>query len=373
MYLKNAWYVAAWSNEIGEALAERTILDTSILLYRKENGDPVAIGNLCPHRFAPLHMGRRIGDTVQCNYHGMVFGETGHCVLNPHRGGVISPAMKVAAYPLIERNGAIWIWMGEAEAADPALLPDFDCYSAPGFTTIRGMMDVAANYELIADNLLDLTHAEFLHDGALSSEAITISKLETMESGSTIWANRWCPNGEAAPVWSQIQERVMGVDPAKPIDHWLYMRWDAPGHLLLDVGITEPGNRREQGAWVFTGHHLTPVSPTRTFYYWTVVRNHGVNDPEIEAFWQGSIDYAFAVQDKPMIEAQQRMIGDRHVEDMNPVAIPADLAGAKARRMLARLRTAEAKGEARPALGGSALNELLKSAADSANPVLPVV
>lgn len=74
-----------------------------------------------------------------------------------------------------------------------------------------------------------------------------------------------------------------------------------------------------------------------------------------------------------MIEAQQRMIGDRHVEDMNPVAIPADLAGAKARRMLARLRAAEAKGEPRPALGGSALNELLKSAAESANPVLPVV
>ena len=178
MYLNNAWYVACWSDELTEALITRTILEKPVLLYRKANGDAVAIGNLCPHRFAPLHMGKRIGDTVQCGYHGMVFGESGQCVLNPHHGGVISPAMKVAAYPLIERHGALWIWMGEADAADEALLPDFGCYSAPGFTTIRGMMDVAANYELITDNLLDLTHADFLHEGTLSSESITIWYLD---------------------------------------------------------------------------------------------------------------------------------------------------------------------------------------------------
>ena len=74
--------------------------------------------------------------------------------------------------------------------------------AAPGFTTIRGMMDVAANYELITDNLLDLTHADFLHEGTLSSEAITISKLETLEAGSTVWANRWCPVSHQAMGWA---------------------------------------------------------------------------------------------------------------------------------------------------------------------------
>lgn len=374
MYLKGAWYVAAWSHELGDtALETRTILEQPVLLYRKENGDPVAMGNLCPHRFAPLHMGKRIGDTVQCNYHGMVFGESGQCVLNPHRGGVISPAMKVPAYPLIERGGAIWIWMGDPDKADEALLPDFACYDAPGFTTIRGMMDVAANYELITDNLLDLTHADFLHEGTLSSEAITISKLETLEAGSTVWANRWCPNGEPPPVWSQLMESEMNLAPTTPIDHWLYMRWDAPGHLLLDVGISPVGQPREAGVWVFTGHHLTPVSATRTLYYWTVVRSHGVDDPAVAAFWQGSIDYAFAVQDKPMIEAQQAVLGNRHVDELNPVAIPADVAGAKARRMLARLIAAEQRGEERLRPGGEALAKLLAQSANSAAPVLPVV
>jgi phenylpropionate dioxygenase-like ring-hydroxylating dioxygenase large terminal subunit len=372
MYLKNAWYVAAWSDELGDALMTRTICAEPVLLYRKENGDAVAIGNLCPHRFAPLHMGKKIGDTVQCGYHGMVYGESGKCVLNPHHGGVISPAMKVAAYPVREQNGAIWVWMGEPDAADPALMPDFSCYSAPGFKTIRGMLDVAANYELITDNLLDLTHADFLHEGTLSSEAITISKLETIEQGSTVWANRWCPNGIASPIWAQLMNSQLGLDVTTPVDHWLYMRWDAPAHLLLDVGICEVGKTREDGVWVYTGHHLTPVSPTRSLYFWTVCYNHAVDDPEVEAFWQGSIDYAFAVQDKPMIEAQQAAIGDRDVSSLKPVSIPADLSGAKARRALARLIADEGKG-VRAQLGASALKDLLAQSAGSRAPVLPVV
>jgi phenylpropionate dioxygenase-like ring-hydroxylating dioxygenase large terminal subunit len=372
MYLKNAWYLALWADELGTALETRTICELPMLLYRKENGDPVAMGNLCPHRFAPLHMGKRIGDSVQCGYHGMVYGENGKCVLNPHHGGVIAPAMKVSSYPVKEMHGAIWVWTGDVEAADPALIADYSCYTAPGFTTIRGMMDVAANYELITDNLLDLTHADFLHEGTLSSEAITISKLETLEQGSTVWANRWCPDGDAPPVWSRMMEGQMGVPPSTRIDHWLYMRWDAPAHLLLDVGICEVGKTREEGVWVYTGHHLTPVSPTRTLYYWTVCRDHAIDDADVTAFWQGSIDYAFAVQDKPMIEAQQAAIGTQRVDEMRPVGIPADIGGAKARRALSRLIADEANG-VRPTLGASPLKDLLAKSAGSREPVLPVV
>ncbi len=372
MYLKNSWYVACWSTELGEDLITRTICEQPILLYRKQNGDPVAMGNLCPHRFAPLHLGKRLGDDIQCGYHGMVFGESGKCVLNPHHGGVISPAMKVTAYPIVEQHGAIWVWTGDVDAADVSLIPDFSCYTAPGFTTICGMMDVAANFELISDNLLDLTHADFLHEGTLSSEAITASKLETIEQGATVWANRWCPDGNAPPVWSQLMESQMDVPPTTRIDHWLYMRWDAPAHLLLDVGICEVGKTRDDGVWVYTGHHLTPVSPTRTLYYWTVCRNHAIKDQAVSDFWQGSIDYAFAIQDKPMIEAQQAAIGSANVDALNPVAIPADVAGGKARRMLARLITQEAKGE-KSSMGASPLADLLKKGVGSRQPVLPVV
>lgn len=371
-YLKNAWYVAAWADEVtGEDLVARTICELPVLLYRKGDGQAVAIGDLCPHRFAPLHRGRRRGDDVQCMYHGMVFGAGGACVLNPHHGGVISPAMKVRAYPLVERGPLLWIWTGDPACADAALIPDFGCYTARGFRTVRGVMDTAANYELITDNLLDLTHADFLHEGTLSSEAITISKLETMVEGSSVWANRWCPDGEVPPVWRQLLER-MGMDPDQKVDHWLYMRWDAPGHLLLDVGLAPVGRPREEGYWVFTGHHLTPVDARRTLYRWSVVRNHAIDDPEVDAFWQASIDYAFAVQDKPMIEAQQAALGTRDIETLRPVAIPADVSGGRARQVLARLIAGEKKGHiARP--GETPLDQLLARSAMSASPVLPVV
>lgn len=372
MYLKNAWYVAAWAADLGDDLITRTICELPILLYRKENGDPVAMGNLCPHRFAPLHMGKKIGDAVQCGYHGMLFGESGKCVLNPHHGGVISPAMRVDAYPVVERDQLIWLWTGDPEMADPSLIPDFSCYSSPGFRTIRGTMDVAANYELITDNLLDLTHADFLHEGTLSSEAITVSKLETLTQGSTIWANRWCPDGDAPPVWGELMKRQMGMEPSTRVDHWLYMRWDAPGQLLLDVGISPVGLPREAGVWAYTGHHLTPVSPTRTIYHWSVVRNHAIDDPDVEAFWQGSIDFAFGIQDKPMIEAQQAAIGDRDITTMHPVGIPADVAGGKARRMMQRLIAGEARGE-RTQPAARRLDELLRTSERTASPVLPAV
>jgi Vanillate O-demethylase oxygenase C-terminal domain len=140
----------------------------------------------------------------------------------------------------------------------------------------------------------------------------------------------------------------------------------------LDVGICEVGKTRDDGVWVYTGHHLTPVSPTRTLYYWTVCRNHAIDDASVSAFWQGSIDYAFAVQDKPMIEAQQAALGARHVEEMKPVGIPADIGGAKARRARARLIADEAKG-VRPELGASPLKDLLTKNAGSRDPVLHVV
>jgi phenylpropionate dioxygenase-like ring-hydroxylating dioxygenase large terminal subunit len=372
MYLKNAWYMAAWANQLGTALLPRTLCDLPILLYRKENGDPVALGGICPHRYTPLQFGKRIGDAIQCSYHGMVFGPSGACVHNPHHGGIVPAAMKAPAYPAIERYGIIWLWTGDTALSDSALIPDFSCYDAPGFSAICGTMDVAANYELITDNLLDLTHGEFVHEGLLSSEAITISKLETMESGTTLWSNRWCPNGEAPPVWGKLMTDLMKTDSGSRVDHWLYMRWDAPAHCLLDVGITPVGKTREDGVWVYTSHHLTPVSPTRSLYHWAVIRNHAVDSQEIDAFWQMSIDAAFAGQDKPIIEAQQAAIGLRDIKDLNLVAIPADVAGGKARRALGRLKATEATGT-QPQPGAPPLNMLLKKAAGSPNPVLSLV
>lgn len=87
-FVRNIWYVAAWSNEVpGGTLFHRTYLGEPILIYRKTDGTAVAMGDRCPHRFAPLHMGKLVGDAVECPYHGLVFDCSGACVANPHGRG----------------------------------------------------------------------------------------------------------------------------------------------------------------------------------------------------------------------------------------------------------------------------------------------
>ena len=124
MFLKNTWYVAAWSHEVTDQLFARTVLGQRLLIYRKKYGDAVAIAGYCPHRFAPLSVGRLKGDVVECGYHSLQFDGTGQCIHNPH-GRAIPKAAKVPAYPLVERYGLLWIWLADAAEADDTLIPDY--------------------------------------------------------------------------------------------------------------------------------------------------------------------------------------------------------------------------------------------------------
>src|SRR5262245_28073206 len=125
-YLHNAWYVAAWSDDLADGqLLARTILKEPVVLYRTADGGVAALEDRCPHRFAPLHMGKIVkGDAVQCPYHGLEFDSSGACVLNPHGTKNIPPRARVRSYPVTEKHKAIWIWMGEREP-DLAKVPDF--------------------------------------------------------------------------------------------------------------------------------------------------------------------------------------------------------------------------------------------------------
>ena len=105
-YLRNAWYVAAWSDDLADGqLLGRTILKEPIVLYRKSDGHVAALQDRCPHRFAPLHMGKIVkGDFVQCPYHGLEFNSSGACVLNPHGTKNIPPRARVRSYPVTEKH-----------------------------------------------------------------------------------------------------------------------------------------------------------------------------------------------------------------------------------------------------------------------------
>src|SRR5579862_1194455 len=161
-YIRNAWYVAAWSHETQvNRLVGVRILNEPIVLWRRTAGDLVALADRCAHRLAPLSLGRCEGDRLRCVYHGMLYDPTGSVVEIPGESRVPS-SMRVRSYPVLERYGWIWVWMGNASAADERLVPPVSMDHS-GCVLGQGQLDYAAEARLITDNLLDLSHVSFLH------------------------------------------------------------------------------------------------------------------------------------------------------------------------------------------------------------------
>jgi phenylpropionate dioxygenase-like ring-hydroxylating dioxygenase large terminal subunit len=169
--LHNTWYVAAIATEVAaDGLFHRRILDISVLMYRKADGVAVAMHDRCPHRFAPLHLGKRVGDEVQCPYHALRFDANGQCTHSPHGDGTVPARACVRVFPLVERYGFLWIWMGEADAADPSTIPAYTrLESEPVNAVAHGYMHMPANYQLIVDNVMDLSHVDHVHGPLLNT------------------------------------------------------------------------------------------------------------------------------------------------------------------------------------------------------------
>lgn len=358
-FLDNAWYAAAWSDEVGDGLFERTIIDRSLVFGRSKQGQAFVFDNACPHRSAPLHMGQLDGEVIECPYHGLRFDLGGQCVYNPHGNGKIPSRARLNKYPLAEKHAMLWVWLGDPALADEATIPDFSCHTDERFPTVKGVIEMHGYYELITDNLMDLTHVEFVHAGILGSDAIKRGEHHVHQSGTTIYSNRWCPDGLAPPAWDAMFDHY-----GKPVDHWLYMRWDAPAHMLLDVGITPAGRPREEGIWMYGTDILTPRNSGSTYYFWGVSRSYKPNDPAADAAWEAAIDGAFVHQDKPMIEAQQALIrqrGGNDIDDLPHVMLQTDAGPVRCRRALRTLL--EASGTAAiPDPRNPDLQQLLESA-----------
>jgi phenylpropionate dioxygenase-like ring-hydroxylating dioxygenase large terminal subunit len=334
--LRNTWYVAAWSDEVSaETLLNRTILNQPVLIFRQSDGTAAAIGNRCPHRFAPLHLGRHVGDAVQCGYHGLEFGADGQCRRNPHGGAAKPAAAKVPAYPLVDRYGMLWIWMGSAPA-DEALIPN-----AFSFTTdakrahVKGYLSVAANYLLLVDNLMDLSHGLYLHRGSLAtSEMQQEFRPTARQVGDIVVSEREQPNIAPPAIW------IPSLPPdAKRIDFFSNLEWHPPSNVIHPVGCRRLGKPAgvDGGVSSCSAHMFTPETDATSHYFYCNSRDFGVDSAETDARIRKILGNVFSNEDKPMVEAQQRMIGDADLMSLQPVLLPTDKASVLVRRRLAEL------------------------------------
>src|SRR5260370_22615501 len=161
-YPLNSWYVAATSEEVGRQLLGRRLLGEDVLLYRQEAGPVVALEDCCIHRSMPLSLGYLVGDQVVCGYHGFTYAPTGECVRVPSQTHV-PYGTHVRAFPVQEETPFVWIWLGEPTRATISPLPTLPWLRDEGWATFGGALDVEANYLLMHDNALDLTHFPFVH------------------------------------------------------------------------------------------------------------------------------------------------------------------------------------------------------------------
>lgn len=341
MYLRNTWYVAGFAAEIdaGQLLARR-LLDQPIVFFRGPEGKVGALADRCPHRFAPLSRGQLCdgGRALQCGYHGLRFDASGACVHNPHAKESVPRAARVASYAAAERYGLLWWWAGDAALADPNLIPDYSTFEGlhPD-STFRRYLPTRCHYELLVDNILDLTHADYLHAGSLGNGSLTRSKAQVTDLSDRSLNVVWLSSGEPAPPAFDRHLRRQG----EPTDQWTEVTWTAPGNMLLRVGATLQGEARSQGVDAMTLHLATPETASTTHYWFWSTRTFAVS-PEANAQIRQFVEYAFSQQDKPMLEAQYQNMENMEFWSLKPVLLSTDAAAVRARRKLANLVAAEA-------------------------------
>ncbi len=338
-FLRNTWYVAAWADEVSQSPIKRTLLDLEMVLFRKENGEPVALGNMCPHRFAPLSMGRVVGDNIECPYHGLQFNSEGGCAFSPLGKGSVPPKAQVPAFRVEERHQLIWFWAGNPELADPSLIPVLDYLDDPNKRTVNGCLGVNANYLLYVDNLIDLTHAQFVHGDQLGVENFHNAEVGVTQDGEDVTVEIAIPDSEVPPVLATM----VGETEARGTFN-LKAKWQVPSIVTNDVQFQE--NQAEEPLFRSFGTHiLTPESMHSAHYFYGLTREFALDDEEADARARAWHLKGFNEQDKPIIEEVARLMGDElDPVAMSTAALPADGGNVRVRRILNERIRQEAAG-----------------------------
>ena len=332
----NAWYAAAWDVELKHALLPRTICNKRLVFYRTTEGTPVALEDACWHRMLPLSKGRLDGDTLVCGYHGLRYEAGGRCVHMPSQE-TINPAACVRSFPIVERHRYLWVWMGDPALADPALVPDMHWNHDPAWAGDGKTIHARCNYKLVVDNLMDLTHETFVHGGSIGQAAVAEAPFEAHHGPNFAEISRWMIDIEPPPFWA----KQLG----KPgrVDRWQIIRFEAPGTVVIDVGVAPTGTGapegdRSQGVNGYVLNTMTPETDGTCHYFWAFVRNYRIHEQHITTVLREGVTGIFH-EDEIILEAQQRAIDEN--PDRTFYNLNIDAGAVWARRLIDRMIATE--------------------------------
>ena len=336
MFLRNCWYASGWSRDFltGDVVST-VLLDEPLALYRGTNGNLVALEDRCAHRLAPLSKGEVEGNDLRCMYHGLKFDCTGRCVEIPGQSAV-PPQARVRSYPIAEKHSVAWIWMGEPEKVDEALLPDFVGVDDDNWAMLPGYLDFDAHYMLINDNLLDMSHLSYVHRntfGLGSTFSEIRAKVTPIDRGLRV--QRWAIDQPTPRYLTEI------LPSGLRLDLWTSYDFLVPGIFLLNAKYYPTGFAARCGDeqpvdepihQEFTCQAVTPLTAASSRYFFA--NGTWARTPHLKQFF---LDFSFLAfnEDKEMIEAQQRVIDRSPGHRMLPTTL--DAGPSRFRRMMDKM------------------------------------
>lgn len=341
MFPKNTWYVACTPDEIaGTKPLGRTICNEKIVFYRNAENKAVGVEDFCPHRGAPLSLGFVEEGNLVCGYHGLKMGCNGKTLSMPKQRVGGFPAIK--RYAVEERYGFIWVWPGDHEKADPALIPHLEWAVSPEWAYGGGLYHINSDYRLMIDNLMDLTHETYVHSTSIGQKEIDEAPVKTTVENGEVLTSRYMENISAPPFWKAAL-KFNDLPEDAMVDRWQVCRFSPPSHVLIDVGVAIAGKGGKDADPQYRANSIvvdfiTPETETSHWYFWGMARQFKVNDPALTETIREGQGKIFG-EDREMLELQQKnllMYPERRL-----LMLDIDAGGVQSRKMIDKMLAEE--------------------------------
>jgi len=256
----------------------------------------------------------------------------------------------IRTYPVIEQHGFVWVWPGDATRASEAQLPHLHWADHPEWAYGGGLYHIAADYRLMIDNLMDLTHETYVHASSIGQPEIDEAPCKTTVEGDSATTSRFMNGIQAPPFWKMAM-RAHGLPDDHAVDRWQICRFSPPSHVMIEVGVALAGHGgyeapKDKKVYSIVVDFITPESATSMWYFWGMARNFRVDDRALTAQIRDGQGKIFA-EDLEMLERQQANLArwpERKVLSLN-----IDAGGVQARKVIDRLIAAERAGAAQAA------------------------
>lgn len=329
--VRNCWYVAALASEITRTPMQRYILGTSVVLYRTESGEAVALQDRCPHRSFPLSNGHLEGDNIVCHYHGLTFDRHGACVHAPMMKSV-PRQVRIAAYQVRECGPLVWIWPGDPQQADEAPFPG-DSWagwlSDPQWVSDHIYCKLKASYVLFHENVIDLTHFTYLHPDTAGTPEWISSPYEVSSKDQTVRMVRRLENSPPPGLYA----RPMKLDAAQPVSKTSAVTFVSPALQVVHQTIEERGGENPRTFQTRILNIMTPETNHSTHHWNFLGRSWGLDDASASELLLRDAGKAI-LEDKAALEAIAELKQMEQRSGFAEASLPTDRAGMAIRRLL---------------------------------------